>query len=700
MAEQPDTSNREEQAQKVHTMRRLLATFFPHTPLFLATFLATALYAGAMTARVALVVPALRVLAQEVPDELEPQEAAAEEAAPPSEHDATAPEGNALDEQPDGEPGTEPAPVDAETDEPAAKRKTKIEHVLFKNVGDFSKPLDMFNRFLDRMDAIFAEGLKPILPDSVVQNRTRMAQVGTLGTVFFFFLCITLLSALANFSKHVLSEYLVVRVLVSTRIKLLRNLLDQPLAFYNEQKRGELISRMSSDVQSVTICLKTLTGPMILQPLQILMPAIVILFVKWWLFLVVAGFLTVISINVRKQSRKVRRRARVRQRTVARVTEAMVQMFSGIRVVKAFSLETEKVLQYTARNEDFTRDAMATEVAKALTRTRMEFFVHLSMILVIFIAVILLGGGGTVPVAAMAFLLIFLVQIYRPAKQLTNAYTDLQDHLAGARRTFEFMDLRPALKDKRDAVVLDSPVGTVRFEDVCFSYNGNGKVIDHINLEVPAGQVVALVGHSGAGKSTLANLVPRFYDPDSGRVTIDGTDIREFKRESLLRHIAIVTQEPFLFNTSIRENISYGKPGATEGEIIAAARAANIHDFILGLGRGYDTLVGERGANLSGGQGQRLTIARALVRDARILILDEATSNLDTESERAVQDALRNLMLGRTTLVIAHRLSTVQSADKICVMQDGRIAEVGSHDQLMDSASLYRRLYELQFAPG
>jgi subfamily B ATP-binding cassette protein MsbA len=241
-------------------------------------------------------------------------------------------------------------------------------------------------------------------------------------------------------------------------------------------------------------------------------------------------------------------------------------------------------------------------------------------------------------------------------------------------------------------------VGTVRYEDVCFAYNGNGRVLDHVSLEVPAGQVVALVGPSGAGKSTLVNLVPRFYDPDQGRITIDGTDIREFKRESLLDHIAVVTQEPFLFNTSIRENIAYGKPGATIDEIVAAAEAANIHDFILTLPRGYDTVVGERGANISGGQCQRITIARAIIRNPRILILDEATSSLDTESERAVQQALHNLMQARTTLVIAHRLSTVKHADKICVMQDGRICEVGSHDQLMASETLYRRLYELQFA--
>jgi len=405
--------------------------------------------------------------------------------------------------------------------------------------------------------------------------------------------------------------------------------------------------------------------------------------------------------SLRKQTRKIHRRAKVRQRTVARVTEAMVQMFSGIRVVKAFGLENVKVEQYTKRNQEFSRDAMAAERSKAWTRTWMELLINLILVMALLGAILLIGLGGALPWGTLILFLGFTTQIYRPSKQLVNAYTDLVDDLAGTARVFEFMDLKPGMPDKPGAIPLHDVVGTVRFEDVSFSYGNNGNavpVLDHVNLEVPAGQVVALVGHSGAGKSTLVNLVPRFYDPVQGRITIDGTDIREFKRESLLQQIAIVTQEPFLFNTTIRENIAYGRPGATIHEIIAAAQGAHLHDFILTLPHGYDTVVGERGANLSGGQGQRLTIARAIIRDPRILILDEATSNLDTESEHAVQEALQNLMEGRTTLVIAHRLPTVQHADKICVMQDGRIAEMGSHRQLLQSDTLYRRLYKLQFA--
>jgi len=625
------------------TLRRLLLSFLPQLPLFVATVLATGIYAGATTARVALVIPALRVFVVEVP---------------PEQREELGMEGT-------------------------------VQRVLTDTKNE---TLQEVNRFFDRVDARMVDFFGY---DGTVEEKARF---GTLATVFVIFLGVTLVTALSNFAELYLKALLVVRVLVSLRVRLLKNLLNQPLAFYNEQKRGELISRMGSDVHSSTVCLNLITGPMLQEPMKILMPLLILLKVNWWFIFIVLGSLAFVTFSLRKRTRKVHRRAKVRQRTVARVTEAMVQMFSGIRVVKAFGLENTKVEQYTVRNQEFSRDAMATEASKAWTRTWMEVLTNLLMILGVLAALIVLAFGGKPNPMTMMVFIVVMTQIYQPSKSVTRAWAELTDNLAGAGRVFEFMDLEAGLRDKPGAIPLQDIVGTVRFEDVSFSYNGGDRVLDHVSLEVPAGQVVALVGPSGAGKSTLVNLVPRFYDPVDGRITIDGTDLREFTRASLLSQIAIVTQEPFLFNTSIRENIAYGKPGATIHDIIAAAEAANIHDFILTLPFGYDTIVGERGANLSGGQCQRITIARALIRDPRILILDEATSSLDTESEYAVQLALQNLMRGRTTLVIAHRLSTVQHADNIAVMQDGRICELGTHDQLMASETLYRRLYKLQFA--
>ncbi|MHC5032969.1 MAG: ABC transporter ATP-binding protein [Planctomycetota bacterium] len=630
-------------------LQRLLLAFLPHTLLFLATLVTTGTYAATMTARVVLVYPVLRIFQEDVTPEMR--------------------------EQMPGIPdGVETVPW------------------FTKGTSGKSPGLAKANEWLDRSDRFWIGFFSY---DGTAKEKARF---GTLCTVLALFLIVAAISAVSNFAHIYFRALLVVRILIGLRVRLLKNLLQQPLAFYNEQKRGELISRMGADVHAATACLDTLTGPLLHQPLAILMPAVLLVAIKWWFGFIVFGFLAAIAYSVRKQTRKVHRRAKVRQRTIARVTESMVQMFSGIRVVKAFGLEAAKVDQYTARNQEFARDAMATERSKAWTRTIMELITNLMVVVVVAVVLAVLGFGGRLNPSIMLMLIVLITQMYRPAKILTRAFADLQDNLAGAGRVFEFTHLKPELADKPGAIPLTDVVGTVRYEDVCFAYNGNGRVLDHVNLEVPAGQVIALVGPSGAGKSTLVNLVPRFYDPDQGRITIDGTDVREFKRESLLDHIAVVTQEPFLFNTSIRENIAYGKPGASIDEIVAAAEAANIHDFILTLPRGYDTVVGERGANISGGQCQRITIARAIIRNPRILILDEATSSLDTESERAVQQALHNLMQARTTLVIAHRLSTVKHADKICVMQDGRICEVGSHDQLMASETLYRRLYELQFA--
>ncbi len=516
--------------------------------------------------------------------------------------------------------------------------------------------------------------------------------------VIILFMLVTILSAATHLAEHTLKQLVVLRVLVSLRVRLLENLRFQPLAFHNDKERGELISRMSADVNAALACLNYMLVDLTRQGMLIVWPVLLVSLIKPWLMLIVAVFIPAFMISLQRQTKRIRERAKVRQHRTAKVTEAMVQLFSGIRVVKAFALEKEKVENYSAANREFARDAMATEIAKAWTRTRMEFLTNSIIIVGLVVALFLFGAGGDgIPAGALFGFVFLMAQMHRPVKRFTRVYTELGDSLAGAERMYEFMDLKPSMQDRRGAIELNEVVGGVRFDDVSFGYNGGDRVLKHINLEIPAGQIVALVGPSGAGKTTLANLVPRFYDPDDGRITIDGTDIREFTQNSLRRGISDVTQDPFLFNTSIRENIGHGRPGASEKEIIAAAKAANIHDHIIGMDGGYDSVVGERGVKLSGGQCQRLTIARAILRDARILILDEATSSLDTESERAVQAALNNLMQGRTTIVIAHRLSTVRHADKICVLEDGAIVDMGSHDELMTRDSLYHRLYDLQF---
>ncbi len=641
--------------QDTTAVKRLMITFLPQALLVIATFLTTAVYAGIETARIGAVIPLLRLFDDD------------SETTAPKSGEAEAPGGG-----------------DAE---PAAQASDD------KGISaGFSPTLDALYKKLDIVEIWFADLF------GVEGDKAHRKRVGALCTVTAWFIIVAVLSVGFNLLHLVLRAKLVISARVTLQNRLCENLLRQPLAFHNDQKRGELITRLTNDVTGATICLNTLTGPMLSEPFRLLFPIVLIISIKWWFAFIVAGFIAAIMIQVRKQTRKVHRRAKVRQRTIARVTEAMMQMFSGIRVVKAFGLEDVKTRHYRRRNEDFARDAMATEVAKAWTRSKMELVTNVILVLAVLVATVVIGGGGNLSPDIILIFGAFLTQMYRPSKALTRAYGELMDNLAGAGRVFEFLDLVPGMPDRPDAKPLNGIAGRVRYENVSFSYKGNGKVLRGIDLDVPAGEVVAFVGHSGAGKSTLVNLVPRFYDPDEGSIFIDGVDIRDCTRESLLSAIAIVTQEPFLFNTSVRENIAYGRQNATDEDIIAAARAAQIHDFIVTLPRGYDTHVGERGANLSGGQCQRVTIARAILRDPKILILDEATSSLDTESEHAVQKALQNLMHGRTTLVIAHRLSTVKHADRICVLQEGRIVEMGNHSDLMgQESSLYGRLYRLQF---
>lgn len=650
----PQTSaSRMETVTPGATVRRILWVFASQLHIVVALLICTGIYTACMTARVAMFLPATRIFQDEK----------------------------------------------TVVDEKGNEEVVSVPRYFSKNKS-FSAVLNK----LDALQGAFEErvlGWVDYLPgiDIASMNPEHRNQLGTVTTLLLYFLAIMVLSALTNFGKHYFGALLVVRAVISLRVKLLRNLMNQELAFYNEEKRGELVTRMGTDVEQATMCFRLLTKDLIEQPLMVMVPFFLLFAVKWWFGVIGLVYLTIIALSLRKQTSKVHKRARKRQKTISRVQESMLQMFSGIRVVKAFGLESQKVKEYEHRNEDFARQTMATEITKSFTRVRMEFFVNGAILTVLVCSLFMIGRDTSMDLASIGLLLAMLIQIYKPMKTTTRSVTELLDKLAGAGRAFEYMDLKPELTDKTGAVAAEDIVGTVRFEDVSFAYNGNGRVLDHINLEVPAGEVVALVGPSGAGKSTLVNMVPRFHDPIEGSITVDGTDLREFTRNSLLSNIAIVTQEPFLFNSSIRENIAYGKTDATQDEIEAAAEAANIDEFIRSLPAGYDTVVGESGGKLSGGQRQRLTIARAIVRNARILILDEATSNLDTESERLVQSALEHLMRGRTTLVIAHRLSTVQHADKICVMQDGRIVEVGNHEQLMASESLYRRLYQLQFAP-
>jgi subfamily B ATP-binding cassette protein MsbA len=393
-------------------------------------------------------------------------------------------------------------------------------------------------------------------------------------------------------------------------------------------------------------------------------------------------------------SKRIRQTSRRMRENVGRLNAMLHENVQGNRVVKVFGQEAHEQRRFAEHNERLFRLFMRASLLRELPITEILAGIAVS-------AIVWYGGSsvitGTRTEGALIAFIVAIFLLYEPFKRLVRTNNTIQQGLAGAERVFELLDTAPTVVDASDAVELDAVRTAIEFHDVSFAYEPGEPVLRHIDLRIPVGKVVALVGMSGGGKSTLADLIPRLYDVTEGCITIDGVDIRGFTLKTLRQHIAVVTQFTFLFNDTVRANIAYGDPDATMDDIVAAARAANAHEFIVEMPGGYETTIGDLGVRLSGGQRQRLAIARALLKNAPILILDEATSALDTESEGLVQEALERLMANRTTLVVAHRLSTVRRADRIVVVVRGAIVESGTHEELLARGAEYRKLYELQF---
>ena len=416
----------------------------------------------------------------------------------------------------------------------------------------------------------------------------------------------------------------------------------------------------------------------------------------WQLGIIAFVVFPVAVIPIARLGKRMRKVTVNTQEEMGQFTTLLEQTFQGARVVKSYGMEEyEKSRVRTIAERVFSLNFKADRV-RAIASPIMETLGGIAITLVIAYGGFRVIHDSMDPGSFFSFITALLLA-YEPMKRLANLNAALQQGLAGAQRLFELLDREPTILEKPDAQALTINGGGMKLEDVHFSYVTDQAALAAMNFEVPAGKTVALVGPSGAGKSTILNLIPRFYDVDNGRITIDGTDVREVTFESLRGSMALVSQEITLFDDTIRANIAYGRPEASEDEIIEAAKNAAAHNFIMEMPDGYDTYVGERGTKVSGGQRQRLAIARAMLKNAPILLLDEATSALDTESERHVQSALTKLMQGRTTLVIAHRLSTVMDADLIHVIDQGRLVESGSHAELIAKDGLYARLYQLQF---
>ena len=398
---------------------------------------------------------------------------------------------------------------------------------------------------------------------------------------------------------------------------------------------------------------------------------------------------------ISKFGKKMRKVSTSTQITMGTLTSLLQETISGTRIVKAFCMEKYESNRFNAENERLLKLSIKTVSINAISSPFMEFLGSIVIAVIIYYAGSEVVKGNQTPGSFFTFLAALLL-LYEPVKRLTNVNNTIQQGIAGAERVFSIIDLVPDIKDKAGATDLPPVRHSIDIENVTFCYEQT-PVLKNINLSIKAGEVVAFVGMSGGGKTSLVNLIPRFYDVTEGRILIDGHDIRDVTMQSLRGQIAIVTQQTILFNDTVKNNIAYGDIDRTEGDIINAAKAANAHDFIIKLPQGYDSNIGELGTKLSGGEKQRISIARALLKNAPILILDEATSSLDSEAEIEVQEALDNLMKGRTTLVIAHRLSTIRNADRIIVLVNGEIVEEGNHETLLTKKGEYFRLYNLQF---
>jgi ATP-binding cassette, subfamily B, bacterial MsbA len=508
---------------------------------------------------------------------------------------------------------------------------------------------------------------------------------------------LALAKGLATYAQAVLMTHVGQRIVADIQADLFARLMRADLAYFQANPSGTLIARFINDANLLrTAATNVLAG--IGKELVTATFLIALMIHQDWALALIALVVFPIAFRpVMRIGRRMRRVSVSTQAEIGQLTTLLVQTFQGARHVKAYGMEAYE----TARAKRLIESLF--DLIQKGTRTRSIASPLMETLGGIAVALVILYGGhqvisGTRTPGTFFSFMTALLLAYQPLKALTGLNASLQEGLAAAQRLFAVLDVEPKVKDRPNARALAVAHGEIRFADVTFAYGGGTRALDGVSLTVPAGRTVALVGPSGAGKSTILNLIPRFYDVAAGAVSIDGTDIRDATLASLRRAIALVSQEVALFDDTVRANIAYGRFEASDEEIVAAAKAAAADDFIRALPQGYDTQVGEHGVKLSGGQRQRLAIARAMLKNAPILLLDEATSALDTESERLVQAALGTLMRGRTTVVIAHRLSTVLDADLIYVVERGRIVESGSHGELLRADGTYARLYRLQFA--
>ncbi len=527
-----------------------------------------------------------------------------------------------------------------------------------------------------------------------------IAEQGRVNALLF--VCVLIVAAvfLANLFRYLermTASRIKVDIVKRMRVHLFQNVSRLHIGYFNHQRKGDLISRFTNDVGEVETAIVNSLMSVLKEPITIIVYFIILFVISAKLTLFTLILLPVTGGIVAEIIKRLRRKARQSQEAMGRIVNILDETFSGMRVIKAFNARNFILKKIEDETTYHRKVNLSISRKNELSSPLSEFLgVIIVAVIMYYGGQLVMEGNGLRPEVFMGFLA-FYASMIQPAKNFSNGITSLQKGTIAAERIFSVVDLEPAIISKPGALPVREFRQAIEFSKVSFAYEKE-MVLKDISLKIEKGKTIALVGPSGGGKSTLADLVPRFYDPTSGSVLLDGVDLRECDLESLRKLVGIVTQESILFNDTIFNNIAFGMSDVNEEDVIYAARVANAHDFISATENGYQTFIGERGSRLSGGQRQRLAIARAVLKNPPILILDEATSALDSESERLVQDALTKLMKNRTSIVIAHRLSTIQHADEIIVLQDGRIVERGRHDELVSQGGLYNKLSEIQKA--
>jgi len=533
-------------------------------------------------------------------------------------------------------------------------------------------------------------------PQAIEKEIVRDKIMRAIPQIVLGALLLVLVVPLSNIGQEVLSQWVLGRVLVDLQQQLCEKLLSLPLRYHHGQSRGETLSRVMNDAQKAHQSLDLMFQDVVQSGVGLLVGAVALVFISWQLTLALIVLAPIVSGSIAIFGRRIRSSAARRQESQSDVTQRLLQILSGIKVIQGFRAQRGEAAAFSRENLRYFRRNQRVQRARAYSRSVVEGMNNVNAILVVFGGVaLILGEHWGLTMGQLGAFALVMQSTYAPLRDLTRGWTKLQEAIPSAERFFEILDETEETPDPPDAVRLDGIRHGIRVEKVSFSY-GREPVLRDVSFEAKRGEMVAIVGATGGGKTTLADLLLRFYDPDAGAIEVDGIDLRRISRESWLEHVAVVTQEPFLFAGTIRENIAYGRPGASEAELHEAARVAHVDEFLEKLPEGWDTDTGDAGAKLSGGQRQRITIARAVLKNPEVLIFDEATSSLDATTERLVQDAIDGLLAGRTTFVIAHRLSTVRHADKILVLEGGSIVESGTHDELLARGGRYAELMSHQ----